>query len=679
MPGGESVERSDRLHKRWSASLQTLAAVTCVAGSVCFHSPLFFVPTHPRTTFGAQGFSTAVGEPSSPFRCRPHALHLQVPPRLAVSRHSSIAGATANNTSSLEIVDNQSSPVETVPLSVVTITAADFAQSTRPLRNCSDPEEEDVPSNNKLLFQEVDVLYGRKTAIVYDPKLDRFVPQQKQKVSASKNRISFEKRPTFLPVRYVVQVCRQFATNSQLQIISALSVAFIPVGVTANYYPFIYWRFCQRFVNANLHVLGTQSLLLGLGITKSSATQLGAISTALKWVLKDCLGKGVRMLWAAKMGRKFHSDPKRWRFRSALVFGVGNALEILTYIVPNCFLLFATLANCFKQVSMLTSSSTRTALYNSFRDGSRENIGDITAKGEAQIAVVDLVGTGTGVAMSRLLVKTSIPSIVTAYAVLQTAEIYCVFQTLRAVQYRVLNFERLVWAIDAFTLSTGIGPSSGLSDASLLVNGSSSFIPTPVQMADSEQILFPPAKLAQKATCFGSLGRANLSPTELQGLLQIFAGEKFLLVVGANRKHPQRWQRRRLVNRERCRQVDVHAALQENCHIVLHTDATNTDIVRGTLALVLLRRKLVQASIPNQDTFNPLTVRTLDCFDLVAESCQEMSLLYGGFLRLLTKQGWEPPTRFMLGRVHMRAEWPLDQRSTSYNRGMSSLRQLGKT
>ena len=77
---------------------------------------------------------------------------------------------------------------------------------------------------------------------------------------------------------------------------------------------------------------------------------------------------------------------------------------------------------------MLTSSATRNALYNSFKridgvdggkssdsvhgrnstvtggrrrsGGASENIGDITAKGEAQIAVVDLLGIASGICLS---------------------------------------------------------------------------------------------------------------------------------------------------------------------------------------------------------------------------------------------------------------------------------------
>ena len=104
---------------------------------------------------------------------------------------------------------------------------------------------------------------------------------------------------------------------------------------------------------ARTTVFGTQSLLLGLGIKSRNSLGLGA---ALNWVLKDCLGKLVRMLWASKMGRKFDSDAKRWRFRASLLYALGNGLEIATYACPAFFLFYATLANCLKQVSMLTSS-----------------------------------------------------------------------------------------------------------------------------------------------------------------------------------------------------------------------------------------------------------------------------------------------------------------------------------
>lgn len=62
--------------------------------------------------------------------------------------------------------------------------------------------------------------------------------------------------------------------------------------------------------------LAPQALLLALGI---KAKRLGA-AAAMSWVLKDALGKFGRILWASKMGRRFDSDAKRWRFRSRCSF-----------------------------------------------------------------------------------------------------------------------------------------------------------------------------------------------------------------------------------------------------------------------------------------------------------------------------------------------------------------------
>ncbi|CAN0517451.1 unnamed protein product, partial [Ectocarpus sp. 8 AP-2014] len=148
---------------------------------------------------------------------------------------------------------------------------------------------------------------------------------------------------------------------------------FIPEDVTPDYYHFTFWRMFQRFVAGTINVFGTQALLLALGI---KAKRLGA-AAAMSWVLKDALGKFGRILWASKMGRRFDSDAKRWRFRSSLLYAAGNGLEIVTYVFPASFLVLAAMANSFKQMSMLTSSATRNTIYRSFARG--ENIGDITA------------------------------------------------------------------------------------------------------------------------------------------------------------------------------------------------------------------------------------------------------------------------------------------------------------
>ena len=177
-----------------------------------------------------------------------------------------------------------------------------------------------------------------------------------------------------------------------------LKHSFLPEHVSPDYYVYTKWRILQRLVSATVSVFGTRALLLALGVK----TERVGLTATFNWIQKDAFGKFGRIMWASKMGRRFDSDAKRWRFRSSLLYAAGTGLEVLTYVFPAAFLLLATLANTLKQMSMLTSSATRNAMYKSFA-GDSQNLGDITAKGEAQIAVVDLIGILLGISMSKMI------------------------------------------------------------------------------------------------------------------------------------------------------------------------------------------------------------------------------------------------------------------------------------
>ena len=170
-------------------------------------------------------------------------------------------------------------------------------------------------------------------------------------------------------------------------------------------------------------------------------------------------------------------------------------------------------------------------------------------------------------------------------------------------------------------------------------------------------MFLPPKHLARRQIAFGSLGRSKLTPEELDHLIRMFAGDRFLLAVGENVKYPRysnRWQK--LLRRLRTRRDRV-TRLQENCHIVLHSQATNLDIVKSTLALTLLRRKL-----STSPTLDPATMRSSDCYDLLAASLREANQRMAPLMRQISRKGWESPARLMFGSVKMRAEWPLLQR-----------------
>lgn len=264
--------------------------------------------------------------------------------------------------------------------------------------------------------------------------------------------------------------------------------------------------------------------------------------------------------------------------------------------------------------------------------------------------------------------------------------------------FRMLNFERLWIVVNKFI---------HIFNEHDFINGSAKDIPlpTPDMISHDEKIFMPPNHLARRAISFGSLSRAKLSPKELSELIDIFQSEKYILVVGQDLKNKRiKWNwvpaltnyfGRDGEEEGDGKRSDIHSIseqlkidVQENCHIVLHADANNADIVKSTLALAILRRKLADA-VPSDEFFSSLysndyniygnddanrfdekaivdlikTQRSKDCMNLIRESRLETDLLFGPFLKVLSAKGWATPSRFMFGRVSMRTEWPIMKRS----------------
>jgi hypothetical protein len=184
-------------------------------------------------------------------------------------------------------------------------------------------------------------------------------------------------------------------------------------------------------------------------------------------------------------------------------------------------------------------------------------------------------------------------------------------------------------------------------------------IPTPEQIAVTEKIFLPPNHLARRAIAFGSPGRTLLDPEELDMLINdVFRGEMFFLVVGQDVKNQRGLSARvrQWIGKRKLRGINWIDP-QEQCHIVLHADANNLDILKSALALVILRKKLVK-KVSGEN----LALRSKDCMNELCEACTEAGEIFPQFLRELTKQGWRPPLRSMLGRVSARAEWAIQRR-----------------
>eukprot|EP01036_Dinobryon_divergens_P032231 gene32230-41774_t len=424
-------------------------------------------------------------------------------------------------------------------------------------------------------------------------------------------------------------------SNILLQTLTFLSNSFLPSGdLTSDYYRYTLWRAMQRLVGATLSVFGTQALLLALGFKKSSI----GLAAATTWVLKDALGKMARIFWASRNGRKFDCDAKKWRFRSSLLYAMGNGLEILTYMFPSLFLLIAAVANGLKQMAIYKSFSTKS-----------DNIGDITAKGEAQIAVIDLLGMVIGIAVSRLI-GTDRTKIVAVFLALTFVDLLCVFNEIQSIVLHKLFRNADLLALTRSQVEEG-DRARGRAESVEEVGGGKASVnltsaPVGGQVAPVSAVGKVAATLGRRwqsamtllqgqrgraanATLLGLLGPLNVSRSELlflpasQGesiiktwgslhlpltdrsneslgqVLDLFGGGSKVLVVFRARVLRSWWQafaiKARINSAEILRIKDgVPVAIAPQ--ILLHVDATHPDLFRGLVVVHRVLHELYSSS-----------------------------------------------------------------------------------
>lgn len=245
--------------------------------------------------------------------------------------------------------------------------------------------------------------------------------------------------------------CCCFKTNKLLQgrIIpdfkSFVSSWLVPEGypdsVIPSYGPYMQWRALQHFFGGAIGVFTTQSLLHALGVSSR-----GTNSLAINWVIKDGAGRIGKLLFARK-GRKFDCDLKQLRFAGHILMEVGALVELATSIAPSLFLPLACVANVVKNIAAVSSTSTRTPIYKAF--AIRENIGDITAKGECTSNIADLLGTGLGITISR-----GNKHILPIFVLLSCGYVFSSYWEVKSVTLPTLNQARFAVAVQHF-LKTG--------------------------------------------------------------------------------------------------------------------------------------------------------------------------------------------------------------------------------
>ncbi|GMH40644.1 hypothetical protein BSKO_08548 [Bryopsis sp. KO-2023] len=168
-----------------------------------------------------------------------------------------------------------------------------------------------------------------------------------------------------------------------------------PDSVAPQYSLYMGWRGVQYFFGGAMSVFTTRSLLTSLGV---AGRRSGEAAAAINWVLKDGAGRLGRFLFA-RWGRALDCELKQFRLLGDILMESGAALELSTIAAPNWFLPLACTANLSKNLAAVAASSTRAPIYRTF--ALQNNLADVTAKGESVANLADILGTLTGIVLSR--------------------------------------------------------------------------------------------------------------------------------------------------------------------------------------------------------------------------------------------------------------------------------------
>ncbi|CAI5500009.1 unnamed protein product [Closterium sp. Naga37s-1] len=253
-------------------------------------------------------------------------------------------------------------------------------------------------------------------------------------------------RAFLLPAAMLRRCSDLWKTQVWAPIEEAARAALLPRDVAEGYWEYMRWKAVQRTLSSCMHVVATQSLLRAVGVGARRSVPAAA---ALQWVLKDGLGRLGRLWFVGSTGGSFDCNLKRVRFQTSALFSASLGLDILTPHFPHLFLPLATAANIGKSIGLAAYVATTPPIHRTF--ALADNLGDISAKGQAQAVVSDNVGLAVAVALGALTrnhhqLHARLPLLL--FPLLAITDLLAIRRELQAVPLRSLNKFPTFWHLN---------------------------------------------------------------------------------------------------------------------------------------------------------------------------------------------------------------------------------------
>lgn len=279
-----------------------------------------------------------------------------------------------------------------------------------------------------------------------------------------------------------------------------------PDTVSKNYLRCVSWTALGLLTGRIQAVLATQAALFAIGLGAGAIP----MAAAIQWVLKDGVGHLSGIVYATMIKVQFDADAKRYRFHSTVALTIADFISILMPLVPQHFMLLASISSALHSVANVAQLSARARIHASF--ARRGNLGDIARAGQTQAKIVSLLGTTLGAWLSWiigpspwLVAACMLPLAGVSLGSIYTASRYVVLNTLN-LQRAELVFMAMLDTVRLPEPGPGSEPSTGAATFHVTA-------PTPEVIARSEAIIFRPRPLYSRDLVLQPfLGRPRFRP-----------------------------------------------------------------------------------------------------------------------------------------------------------------------
>jgi hypothetical protein len=208
-----------------------------------------------------------------------------------------------------------------------------------------------------------------------------------------------------------------------------------PDSVRSTYPAYVRYTALGLFTGRVQSVLATQAMLFTVGLGQGAIP----MAAAIQWVLKDGLGNAGAIAYAAAVNTKFDADAKRYRFQSTVALTASDFVAIVMPLVPQHFLLMASLSSAIGSIAGLAQTASRARVMSAF--ALRGNLADLTRAGQTQGKLMSIVGTSAGAGLSWVIGPDPV-LVGTCMVPLAVLSLWCMHVSSRLVVLRSLNVQR---------------------------------------------------------------------------------------------------------------------------------------------------------------------------------------------------------------------------------------------